>query len=139
MIQFLTFTISDQQFAINIQNICEIKEFEDLTIAEAPGSPWFVEGITYFRQTPIGLCNLSKFFAQNQIQNGMVIITENTHETLLGLIVEKVNDIISIDEDEIEQYSKVFFKPNYTNIITSVVKHNEGLYNVVNIDELHDL
>lgn len=134
--QYLTFTIDDTQYAINVFQIQEVLEFEEPQ--KIPCSSPLLLGIIRSRNSNIAIMDLrQKFGLPNRITDKMtrIIILEviNQEEgviNLYGIIADRVLEVIEIDDSLLESIPKaknfsgaefvsavVSLKNNYTLIL----------------------
>lgn len=104
--QHLTFGLGKETFAIPIQRIREILQFEALT--EVPLTPPFVRGVLNMRGAVVPVLDLSVRFERDLTAIGprtcVVIIEVPTAEesVVLGVLVDHVNEVLEIAPDEVE-------------------------------------
>ena len=104
--QFLTFSLGGQTFALSIEHVREIIEFDEMT--EVPMMPEFVRGVINLRGAVVPVIDMQCRFGRGQTSVGKrtcVVIAEVTHEGsrhLLGTIVDSVNEVLNVDTSRIE-------------------------------------
>lgn len=134
--QYLTFTIDDTQYAINVFQIQEVLEFEEPQ--KIPCSSPLLLGIIRSRNSNIAIMDLrQKFGLTNRITDKMtrIIILEVVNQeegviNLYGIIADRVLEVIEIDDSLLESIPKaknfsgaefvssvVSLKNNYTLIL----------------------
>lgn len=104
--QYLTFVLSGDVYAINIQRIKEIIQYGQLT--EVPRMPEFIRGVINLRGAVVPVIDLSARFGKAATvvgrRNCIIIIEvevdEKTHS--LGVMVDAVNAVLEIPSSEIE-------------------------------------
>jgi purine-binding chemotaxis protein CheW len=109
--QYLTFTLSNETYAVGILNIKEIIAYDRLT--EVPMMPAFIRGVINLRGRVVPVVDLlSRFGNGNTIlaKRTSIVIVE-THGftddhsgqvTDIGIMVDAVNEVVDIAEDMIE-------------------------------------
>lgn len=104
--RYLTFPLGEDILAIEIKNITEIIGIQ--TITKVPDAPDYVEGVINLRGKPIPLINVRKKFNFEPIEYDFKtsIIVLSIDDMSVGLIVDAVNDVVSIEEDEMSPYTK---------------------------------
>ncbi|SMC18130.1 purine-binding chemotaxis protein CheW [Andreprevotia lacus DSM 23236] len=104
--QFLTFTLSSELFAIPIEHIREIIEFGGLT--EIPMLPPFLRGVINLRGAVVPVVDLAARFGRNVTEIGrrtciVILEVEQENQMLaLGIIVDAVNEVLSVEPGQIE-------------------------------------
>jgi len=111
MLQYLTFRLGEEVFAISIQAIREIIEFPGLTTI--PLTPGFLAGVINLRGAVVPVIDLSVRFGRGPTQVSrrtcVVIVEIPTDEGLLpvGVIVDAVNEVVELEAGQVEQ------RPNF--------------------------
>ncbi len=132
--QFLTFTLNDQDFGIEILRVQEIKNFTRVT--PIPNTPACIRGMMNLRGTVVPVVDLrSKFnMPVTEYSQFTVIIVVNLGAKIMGLVVDAVSDVLNIEPDAIEA------TPNLgaidTSFITGLAKSGDRLVTLLNIEQL---
>lgn len=102
MSQFTTFEIGEQTFGIDIMAIREIRAWTPTTAL--PGVADYVCGVVNLRGTVLPVIDLRALLGWGKTNPSArhVIVVVRVDEKLHGLIVDAVNDIVSIDESELQ-------------------------------------
>ncbi len=104
--QFLTFTLGDEVFAMDIRNVREIIQYGAMT--RVPLMPVFVRGVMNLRGAVVPVIDLQARFGRAVAEVGKktcVVIFDATREgerIELGLMVDSVSEVIDIPADRIE-------------------------------------
>lgn len=104
-IKYLSFIVNDEDYAIELSFIKEIHSFNSLTnIKNVASAPQYLKGIVYFEDAILTLIDMRLLygFKEKLLNEYSVIIVLNVENTLLGLIVDAVCDIITIDPQQIK-------------------------------------
>jgi purine-binding chemotaxis protein CheW len=105
-LQYLTFSLGDEVFAMDIRSVREIIQYGSLTIV--PLMPTFVRGVINLRGAVVPVIDLQSRFGRNVAQVGKktcVIIFDVGPEgdrVELGLLVDAVSEVIDIATAQIE-------------------------------------
>ena len=101
-IEFVTFSVSEQIFCLEIQQINEIRRWAHVTIL--PHSPEDVLGVMNLRGAVIPIYDLATSLKLGKTEQGerSVVIVTSVEGNLIGLLVDSVSEIISVTEDEIQ-------------------------------------
>ncbi|MFZ4624337.1 MAG: chemotaxis protein CheW [Rhodoferax sp.] len=105
-LQYLTFSLGDEVFAMDIRSVREIIQFNAMTIV--PLMPEFVRGVINLRGAVVPVIDLKSRFGRPQAQMGKktcVIIFDVGPEgdkVELGLLVDAVSEVIDIGPSQIE-------------------------------------
>jgi purine-binding chemotaxis protein CheW len=107
VIQFISFTIGDDHYGVDIMAVREIKEWSEITAL--PKQPDYVRGVLNLRGVIIPIIDLRCRFGQGLTEATPlhVIIIVQIGSQLIGLLADRVSDIISFDPSKIKQVPKV--------------------------------
>lgn len=106
VMQYLTFMLGNEVFAINILNIKEIIEYGHLT--EVPKMPHFIRGVINLRGSVVPVVDLSARFDQpvsKVTRKTCVVIVEVAFDDeihIVGVMVDAVNAVLDIEGTQIE-------------------------------------
>ncbi len=102
MLQLVTFTVGEEQFAVDILNVQEINRMMDLT--QVPQSPPGVEGIINLRGRIIPVMSLRKRFglAKGETTETTRIVVVDIAGHTVGFIVDSVQEVLRIGSSIIE-------------------------------------
>ena len=133
MSKFAVFNISGEEFGIELGRIAEIVKFQKST--PLPKVPAFISGVINIRGDVIPLVDLRKRLGvePSHIQ-GRIIITK-IYEEKIGLLVDAVKEIVSIEKESIAS-TPSFFKGLKSEYITGIGKVAERLIVILNLDNL---
>ncbi len=135
--QFLTFTLSDGVFAIEIGRVREVIDY--VTITRVPRMPEYLRGLINLRGSVVPVIDLRLILGMGCIEQTVdtcVIITEVQidHEILnIGMLADSVQEVIDTDLSQIEPPMKIGSRLN-TSFIKGMVKRDDGFFTILNID-----
>lgn len=104
--QYLTFTLGDEVFAMDIRTVNEIIQHAAMTVV--PLMPAFLRGVINLRGAVVPVIDLQSRFGRPTAKVGSktcIVVFDATHEgekTGLGLMVDAVNEVIEINREHIE-------------------------------------
>lgn len=141
--QYLLFNVTDDTYAIPVKQIREIIQFTEPTAI--PMTPDFVSGIINLRGGAVPVMNLANKFNQ-EIQpitkRTCIIIVEiedeEANNSVLGCLVDRVQQVIDIPEENIESAPE-FGSSIDTRFINSVAKINERFIIILEITKVLSL
>lgn len=137
--QYLTFSLGDEMFAIGIQNIREIIEYDNVTTV--PMMPGFVRGVINLRGSVVPVIDLSARFGRGASKihrRTCIVIIEMVHEGAmqeLGVVVDSVSEVLHIPREEIEP-APTFGANIRTDFIGGMGKVNGGFVIILNVDRV---
>ena len=142
--QFLTFTLGEEEYGIEILKVQEIKGYTRITAI--PGAPAYVKGVMNLRGTIVPIIDLRIKFGlpPTEYDKLTVIIVVMVEGRASGMVVDAVSDVLNIPENEI-QPTPEFSSQTNTDFISGMGKSGEKLIilldinKVVGIDEIKKL
>lgn len=140
-IQLVTFQLGEELYGIDIMKVDGIVREEN--IRAIPNAPPYVEGIFNLRGNIIPVINLHKRFhlkpaelsEEDKLLSGMVII--NINEMLIGVIIDKVSRVLTIDKDKIQPPPQMISGIG-AEYIKGVTQEKEGYLIILDIERLFD-
>lgn len=98
---YMTFKSGDQYFGLKVQYVSEIIQFQVITAI--PETEDFIKGLINLRGKVIPVIDVRLRFKQQQIEynDRTCIIVLNVRSMLVGLIVEKIAEVVDIEEKDI--------------------------------------
>ena len=136
---FVFFKLLEELFAINVDNVIEIIEMQDLT--KVPETPDFMKGVTIFRGNILPVIDLRiKFNLQEEddLNKSFIIVInyeEDDKTQNIGLIVDKVFDVIALSELDVNDYPEIGSKYN-KEFIDGIVKHKDQIIIILNVAKI---
>lgn len=139
LLQLVTFQLSEELYAIDIMDVKEIVTLQE--IRTLPNAPSYVEGLYNLRGEIIPIINLHKRFHLRKAQlgedetllSGFIIIDLDGMK--LGVIIDKVERVISIDYNEIQAPPQMISGIG-AEYIQGVVNQNGGYLIILDIRKL---
>ncbi|AGX87872.1 chemotaxis protein CheW [Candidatus Symbiobacter mobilis] len=102
--QYLTFSLGDEVFAIDIRSVREIIQHSAMTVV--PLMPAFVRGVINLRGAVVPVIDLQARFGRQRAQVGkktcVIIFDVGMDKVELGLLVDAVSEVIDIPPAHIE-------------------------------------
>lgn len=101
--KYLTFTLGDEEYGLEILKVREIMGLMDITAV--PRMPEFVRGVINLRGKVIPVIDLRLKFELESIEDSKetCIIVVDLVDTLMGIVVDKVSEVLDIGRSEIEE------------------------------------
>lgn len=136
--QFLTFTLLEEEFGIEILRVQEIKGLSRIT--PIPNMPTYIRGVMNLRGTVVPILDLRAKFSmpESEYTKFTVIIVVNIGTKVVGLVVDAVSDVLNVGDDNIESAPDLGFESN-TSFMDGIAKSGERLITLLNLDELIDV
>ncbi|MCC7421276.1 MAG: chemotaxis protein CheW [Planctomycetaceae bacterium] len=133
--QFLTFTLQEEEYALDILKVQEIKGLTKIT--PIPNAPGYIRGVMNLRGTVVPVIDLRVRFntLSSESQHLAVIIVVNVAQRIVGLMVDTVSDVLRFDHSEIEAAPDLGRSVD-TTFIAGMAKTGDKLVMVLDIDKL---
>lgn len=109
--QYLTFTLEDEIFAIEISRVREVLDFT--TITRVPRTPDFMSGVINLRGNVVPVVDMRLKFGMTKTENTVntcIIIVEialDDETTVLGALADSVQEVIDLEPDSIEPAPRI--------------------------------
>ena len=99
--EFLTFTLGDEEYAIDILKVQEIRGYDAVT--KIANTPAFIKGVINLRGIIVPIVDMRiKFNLGEAIYNDFtVVIVLNIGRRVIGIVVDSVSDVMSLAADAI--------------------------------------
>jgi len=129
-LQFVSYRIGAQQFAIEIHRLIEILSYGPIT--PLPGAPASVEGMIDLRGELIPVVDLRKRMGTKNIQNQMQtrILITRIQEQKVGLIVDVADQVYTVPVEDIKA------PPEGSEFVLAVAKLNQELLVILDLERL---
>ncbi|MBP7461310.1 MAG: purine-binding chemotaxis protein CheW [Candidatus Delongbacteria bacterium] len=133
--KYLTFRISNEDYAIEIRHVTEIIGIQRIT--EVPDTPHYVRGIINLRGKVIPVIDVRTRFNLPDKEYGdrTCIIVVNLNDSATGLIVDEVSEVLSIPEKSIDPPPKTN-KGAKSRYINGIGKISDQVKILLNIDHI---
>ena len=140
-LQLVTFQLGEELYGIDIMEVEGI--VRENNIRAIPNAPSYVEGIFNLRGTIIPVINLHKRFhltraglsEEDKLLSGLIVI--NINDMLIGVVIDKVSRVITIDTDKIQQPPQMLSGIG-AEYIRGVTHEDEGYLIILDIHRLFD-
>jgi purine-binding chemotaxis protein CheW len=100
--EFINFAIDDAQYGVDIMAVREIKEWSNVT--HLPKQPEYVRGVLNLRGVIVPVVDLRCRFGEGLTETTPthIIIIVQLEDMLVGLLADRVLDIVSFGHDQIQ-------------------------------------
>jgi purine-binding chemotaxis protein CheW len=137
--QYLTFKLEDEVFALDIGKVREVLDFT--LIAKVPQTPDFMLGVINLRGTVVPVVDMRLKLAMTRTEttvNTCIIIVEieiDGENTVLGALVDAVQEVMDLDPDQIEPPPRIGTRLN-TKFIKGMGKRDNQFIIIMDIDKV---
>ena len=133
--QYLTLRLGNEEYAIDILRVQEIRSYEEPT--RMVNSPDFIKGVVNLRGVivPIADLRLKLNIEKIEYNEFTVVIILNVLGTVVGAVVDSVADVVTLDHSAIRPAPQ-FDAAVDARFITGLVKLGERTLIVMNVEAL---
>lgn len=135
LLQLVSFKVGNEEFGIDILKVQEINKM--LHITKVPNAPDFVEGVVNLRGRIIPVIDLRKRLSMEKKEhdNKTRIVVVDIAGSIIGFIVDEVNEVLRIGKDIIEAPPELVSRVE-SDFITSVAKLEDRIIILLDLDHL---
>ena len=135
--KMVTFSLAGRDYGIDIMKVKEISKAKNFTIV--PNTSPYVEGVYNLRGEIISIINLRKMFhleySEERKKDAVDILILRLDETVIGMIVDSVDNVVGIDSSTIQPRHPLFADINMK-YISGVVEVNKKLYVILDVERV---
>lgn len=133
--QYLTLRLGDEEYAIDILRVQEIRSYEEPT--RMVNAPSFIKGVINLRGVIVPVVDLRlKLSLDNVEYNGFtVVIVLNVRGTVIGAVVDAVSDVVTLTSETIKAAPQ-FETAMDARFITGLASVGDRMLIVMNIEAL---
>lgn len=133
--QFLTFTLDEEEYGIDILKVQEIKGYTKVT--PLPNTPPYVKGVMNLRGIVVPVVDLRSKFSMGEAPDdgSAVVIVVMVREKVVGLLVDAVSDVLSIPQESIQPAPELT-RGLTTNFISGIGQCGERLVTLLEIEQV---
>ncbi len=139
MATYLTFTLGDEQYAVDVTKAREVLEITSIT--KVPRTPEFMRGVINLRGSVVPVCDMKTKFGMGQTArtvDSRVVVMEIVYggeNAVVGVLADSVQEVIELDSAQIEPPPKIGMSID-TEFIRGMGKRNEDFIIILDIDRV---
>ncbi len=137
--QYLTFTLGDEDFALEIGKVREVLDFT--TITKVPRMPDFLRGVINLRGNVVPVIDLRQKLGMGAIEQSVdtcIVIVEiliDDEMTQMGALADSVKEVTEINPEDISPPPKLGIKVNNA-FIRGMGKQEDKFLIILDIDKV---
>lgn len=134
-VQLISFAIGDEQYGVDIMAVREIKGWTEIT--PLPGQSEYVRGVLNLRGAIVPIVDLRCRFGQGLTKASPlhICIIVQIGEKPIGLLADRVLDIVSLDASEIKPEPKVT-QTQRVSFLSGLVTTDTGMIALIDLPNL---
>lgn len=131
-VQVVVFKLGQEEYGINILQVQEIKQMTEIT--RIPQVPDYITGVINLRRSVLPVMDLKRRLglAPQPITDDTRIIIVKIDDTAIGMIVDAVTEVLTINRENIEPPQAGICETS-TNYLSGVGKLNDRLLILLNV------
>jgi purine-binding chemotaxis protein CheW len=136
---YLSFIICNELFAVNVVKVLEVLQMQHIT--HVPNAPDYIKGIINFRGeiVPVFESRVKFSLPEREPDQPFVVIvfdlSINGELLRIGAMVDKVKDVISLDENDIKPVP-VMAAEFKTEFLEGIYKQNDDFIMILNVERV---
>lgn len=137
--QYLTFTLGEEVFAVDVARVREILEIT--TITQVPQVPEYMRGVINLRGSVVPVIDMRLKFGMTETErtvNTCIIVVEvamDGETIILGSLADSVQEVIEMEPEHIEAAPHIGTQLN-TDFIKGMGKHDGRFVMILDIDKV---
>ena len=138
VMQFITFTVHDQEYAIEITTIREIKGWSNTT--SLPNTPAYMRGVINLRGAVVPILDLRCRFGLGltQASKNNVVMIVRVADRVMGILADAVSDIINVSSDEIRPIPSIDLTDGNNTVLQGIVNTENRMVAILSLDRVFD-
>ena len=137
--QYLTFTLGNEQYAIEVGKVREVLEFTDVT--RVPRTRDYMKGVINLRGSVVPVVDLRRKFGLEEIEQTVdtsIVVMEldlGNEPVVLGTIADSVQEVVSIENEHIEPSPQIGTRID-NEFIKGIGKQDDRFIIILNLDRV---
>ena len=137
--QYLTFTLGDEVYALDIASVREVLEYTSIT--KVPRTPGYIRGVINLRGRAVPVVDVRLKFDMPETERTVdtcIIIVEvklGGEETVIGALADSVKEVMDIEPGDIEPAPRMGTSIR-ADFIRGIGKHGEEFIILLDIDKV---
>lgn len=139
MKQYLTFTLAEEQYAVDVYDVKEVLEFT--TVTRVPRTLEFMRGVINLRGSVVPVIDLRSKFGmeptEKTIDTSVVVLEVEIggDKITVGALADSVQEVITLDDEAIEPPPRIGTRIN-TDFIRGIGKQDDRFIIVLDINRV---
>ncbi len=102
MLEYLAFTLGQEEYGIDIQKVQELRGYE--TVTRIANAPEFIKGVVNLRGIIVPIIDMRIKFNLGTPSYGQftVVIIVNIGDRVMGMVVDSVSDVITLTPEQVK-------------------------------------
>ncbi len=133
--QYLTFTLAEEYYGVDILKVQEIKGYTSVT--KIPNTPDYLKGVLNLRGTIVPIVDLRMKFGMGVTDPTpfTVVVVVNVRNRVMGFLVDAVSDVLDLNAKDIQPPPELGSTVDIT-FVAGIGNANEHLVTLLDIDRV---
>ena len=133
--EFISFSIGDDRYGVDIMAVREIKGWTD--IARLPNQPDYMRGVLNLRGAMVPIVDLRCRFGQGITEPTPlhVVIVVLIGDKLVGILADRVLDIVPFEREKIQPVPQVS-RRTQADVLSGLISVDDGMIAVIALENL---
>lgn len=133
--QYLTFSLADEYYGVDILKVQEIKGFT--TVTRIPNTPDYLKGVLNLRGTIVPIVDLRMKFGMGTTDPTpfTVMVVVNVRNRIMGFMVDAVSDVLDLNAKNIQAPPELGSAVDIT-FVAGIGSSNDRLVTLLDIDRV---
>ena len=140
LVQFLSFTLGDEEYGVDILSVQEIRSWEP--VSRIPNVPDYEKGVVNLRGAIVPIIDLRERFGLGHLEYSPLTVvvvlqmqTEEGQTRIMGVVVDSVSDVIDVDKKTIQEAPNFGTKVS-TEFINGLASVNDRMVMILDVKKL---
>ncbi len=137
--EYLTFSLGDEQYGVDILKVKEIRGWE--VLREMHDVPDYIKGVLDFRGVIVPIIDLRIRFGVENVEylatTVIIVLATDDDSGMMGIVVDAVSDVLSVKQSEMKKAPSLGSKIN-TDYVLGMVSGEAGMIMLVDSEKLVD-
>lgn len=137
--QYLTFTIADEIYGLEILKVREIRGWEP--VRDIPSTPDYIKGALNLRGTIVPIIDLRQRFGMENVEYSPVTVVivlslgDHTENRVIGIVADAVSDVLDINQQDIRSAPNLGSKID-TRYMQGIYVQNNRMIMLLDVNKL---
>lgn len=132
--QLFVFELDDEEYAVDINQVQEIRKTEENEITPVPNVPPFIRGITNVRGQITPILDLEEKFGLEKRENKYIVIID-IHDTTAGMLVDDVHEVMRVSKNKIKDAPQILEEELNEEYISGVAVLDDRLIIILDLEQ----
>ncbi len=136
--QFLTFSVVNNEYGVDIMKVMEIRGWSDTT--RIPNAPDYMRGVINLRGLVIPIFDLRTRFSQGttEVTEKHVVVVISVGNRVIGILADAVSDILTVESSNIKEAPSTAETSIDDKYVDGLISMDDKMVILLDVDFLFD-